>query len=288
MKRSFSDDPALSDDLFDLLDTVFPGLRQTAENARALGAPWESVSTPFLFVDDGRLVSHVGVIELPLVLLGRSVTVGSIHAVATHPHYRRRGYYRRLMEQVLEDCEKRYETLILTTENPEYYEPFGFRVVREHFFTARCRAHDPFDGLRLINTKNDGDIALLHQLLKMREPVSHVVGVVNETAVFCFNEGSHPLYYAEDLDVILCMEQEGKKLKLFDLVGPNLPPLASLLERIPQHVEEAVIYFAPDRLAVEAKATPYVLNHNGPSHLMVRGPFIAEGHAFTLPRPART
>jgi hypothetical protein len=46
MKHSYQDDPGLSDRVFDLLDLVFPGLRRTAHNASALGAPWQSASTP--------------------------------------------------------------------------------------------------------------------------------------------------------------------------------------------------------------------------------------------------
>jgi hypothetical protein len=48
------------------------------------------------------------------------------------------------------------------------------------------------------------------------------------------------------------------------------------------------ICFSADQLAVEAEATPYVLDHDGPSYLMVRGPCAAEGQPFTLPRSART
>jgi GNAT superfamily N-acetyltransferase len=288
MKRSFSDDPGFSDKLFDLLDMVFPGVRRAAQNAPALGASWESVSTPYVCIEGDRVVSHVGIIELSLVLSGRVVTVGSVHAVATHPDYRRRGYYRRLMEHVLQDNANRYETLILTTENPEYYEDFGFRVVEEHCFTVECHSAGGVDGLRLMNTRDAGDIALLQRILGTREPVSQVVGVVDEKAVFCFNEGSRPLCYASDLDVIVCLETDGTRLKLFDVVGANVPPLSALLERIPQRVEEVVVFFAPDRLEVDTEAAPHVLDHDGPSYLMVRGPFAAEEQAFTLPRSART
>ena len=47
MRRSFSDNPGLREDLFDLLDVVFPGIREAAEHASAFGAHWESISTPF-------------------------------------------------------------------------------------------------------------------------------------------------------------------------------------------------------------------------------------------------
>jgi predicted N-acetyltransferase YhbS len=288
MKYSFSDNPALSERLFDLLDTVFPGVRQVAQNARALGAPWESVSTPFIHFEQGRAIAHVGVIELSLVLLGRTVTVGSIHGVATHPEARRRGHFRRLMEEVLQYCAGRYETLMLTTEHPEYFAPFGFRVVKEHLFTVKCDSAGGSDGFRLLDTSQTGDIALLHRLLETRQAVSQVVGAVNEKAVFCFNEGSRPLHYAADLDVTACLELEEGRLKLFDIVGPKIPPLARVLERIPQRLDEAAICFSADQLAVEAEATPYVLDHDGPSYLMVHGPFAAEGQPFTLPRSART
>jgi predicted N-acetyltransferase YhbS len=288
MKHSYSNDADLVEKVFDLLDHVFPGARQVAENARALGASWESVSTPFVRFKDGRAVSHVGVIEIPLVLLGRAVRVGSVHGVATHPDHRHRGYFRALMEEVLEHCEGRYETLILTTEHPEYFEPFGFRVLQEHHFIVQIDSQGGIDDLRLIDVEDADDIATLHRLLETREPVSEVVGVVSEKGVFCFNEGSRLLHYSEDLDVIICLEVEGARLMLYDVVGPELPSLAALLASVPRRLEEVDICFAADRFASQARATPYLFDHDGPSYFMARGPFAAEGRPFTLPRSART
>lgn len=288
MQYSFSGNPHLSTQVFDLLDRVFPGVRRVAQNARALGAAWESVSTPFARFEDSRVVSHVGVIELSLVLLGQPVTVGSIHGVATHPEFRRRGYYREIMEEVLQYCDARYETLILTTEHPEYFKPFGFRTVQEHFFRLQVETTGGSEGLQEINPRDANNITLLNRLLETRRSVSNVVGVVNEKAVFCFNEGSNPLHYVADLDVLLCLEMEGTRLKLFDIVGPQLPPLVAILERIPRRIEEVSICFNPDRVADSAEPTPYVFDHDGPTYLMVRGPFAAERHAFSLPRSART
>lgn len=288
MQYSFAKDATLSPRLFDLIDTVFPGLRQVAENARALGAPWESVSTPFIVREGARVIAHVGVIELSLILLGQQTTIGSIHGVATHPDYRRRGYFRQLIEEALQYCEQRFATQILTTEHPEYFEPFGFRVVQEHGFTARFQSTGRKDGLQLLNFHDTQDITLLHRLLETRTPVSQIVGVVNEKAVFCFNEGSRPLYYAADLDVLLCLEQEDTHLTLFDVVGPRIPPLSAIVECMPQTVEKVTLCFSPDRLNVKAEARPCLFEHDGPSYFMVRGPFAAEGQPFSLPRSART
>jgi hypothetical protein len=191
------------------------------------------------------------------------------------------------MEEVLQDSAPRYETLILIAEHTEYYEPFGFRVIQEHYFTVRCGSRGAEGKMRRLDTAVGSDVTLLQHLLKSRAPVSEIVGVVDESAVFCFNEGHRPLHYIEDLDVILCMDQDGTRLRLYDIVGTRIPSLEALLKRVPGRIEEVLIHFAPDRLAVDAEAVPYILDHGGPSYLMARGPFGAEGEAFTLPRSAR-
>jgi len=288
MRCSYADDPQLSDQVFELLDQVFTGLRQAARDARAHGTDWEAISTPYTVSVAGQLIAHLGLIELPLMVAGQTKTVGSIHAVATHPEYRRRGYFRQLMEQVLADTQNRYETLILTTENPEYYEPFGFRRVQEHRFTIPWSGPAGRDGIRPLNPDDATDLALLHTLLAQREPVSNRLGVRPERDVFCFNECPHSLQLLPDLDVILCLERQGASLILYDVVGRTVPLLAELLARTPWRGQEVITYFTPDRLEVAASATPHVLDMGGPAYLMVKGEFVTEDLPFMLPRSGRT
>jgi hypothetical protein len=74
-------DPALAG----LLQRVWPRVPAAVARAAALGFAWTDVSTPFVRRAGGRVIGHVGLIELPLVLGGRAVRVGSIHAVAPIP-----------------------------------------------------------------------------------------------------------------------------------------------------------------------------------------------------------
>ena len=288
MRASFATDPGLIHRLMDLLDTAFPGIRRGAAQATRMGAPWESVSTPFVVAEGDHIVSHVGVIELPLVVHRRPVTVASIHGVATQPDHRRCGHYRRVMDEALAYCDERYETQILTTEHPEYFAPFGFGTVTEHLFRAPGRTGSGSDGVRLLDTGDAADLELLHRLLDTREPVSHILGVVRERGVFCFNEGRRPLHYAPDLDVLLCLERDGASVTLFDAVGPRLPSLGEILDRLPGPIETVTLAFTPDRVGPGAEPVPGPFHHDGPSMLMVRGPFAGEGEPFCLPRSART
>ncbi|NJL10591.1 MAG: GNAT family N-acetyltransferase [Calothrix sp. SM1_7_51] len=290
-QRSFAQEPALSDTLFNLLDVVFPevDIRAAASVARKLGAPWESASTPFFKFQDEIAVTHVGVLEIPMYLMGKLVTVGGIHAVSTHPEFRRRGYYREVMEEVLDYCDSRYETLVLTTSQAEFYKPFGFRVVEEYVFKAKCDKslglNQTSNGFRFLNLADRDDFQILHRLLEKREPVSNLVGVVNEKALFFVNEATSPLHYAPDLDAIVVMEIEKTTLKLFDIAATQVCTLKSIIERIPQLIEEVEIYFTPDRLdIVNYQIFPHELNE---TFLMVRGKFTSEVEKFMLPRSAR-
>ncbi|WP_193198973.1 GNAT family N-acetyltransferase [Nostoc sp. MG11] len=284
-KQSFSADPALSNKLFDLLENTFPGLSSLAECGRKLGASWETASTPFIRFHDDIAITHVGVLEIPMQIMGQRLTVGGVHAVATRAEFRRRGYYRQVMEEVLEYCNQHYETLVLTTLQPEFYLPFGFRIVEEHIFKVKCDSTGSADGLRTLNFADIKDFTLLHRLLETRTPVSNIVGVVKEKPLFCVNEGSRPLYYAEDLDLIACMEIEDSRLHLFDLVATQTYSLNEILARIPQPIAEVVIYFSPERLDVkDVQPFPHEFDE---TVLMVRGKFAAEREKFMLPRSAR-
>lgn len=286
-KRSFYDDPTLSERLFDLLETSFPGIIKRRRNADALNAPWEQGSTPFIYFHGDTPIAHVGVLEIPLIMMGRLVKVGGIHAVCTRPEHRHRGYYRKVFEEVLNYCDEIYETLVLTTERPELYEPFGFRVVTEHVFKARLNCAAGRDGFRALDNQDHSDVELLHRLLENREPVSQIAGVASEKVIFCFNEAGHLLRYAEDLDIIALFELHGATLELFDIVWTKARPLTALIERIVEPVEDVEIYFSPDRLDVETIAVPHVLDMGGDSILMARGPFAIEGKKFMIPRSAR-
>ncbi|ETX00510.1 MAG: hypothetical protein ETSY2_38905 [Candidatus Entotheonella gemina] len=284
-RRSYRDDPDLFERLFDLIDIAFPYLRPMATRGPGLGPSWEAQSTPFVRFHGDLAITHVGLLEIPFVLMGRQVMVGGIHAVCTRPEYRRRGYFRQVMTEVLDDCEQRYETLLLYTAQPELYEPFGFRELGEHLFMTLWPAAGGREGFRQLNLNEPSDLRLAERLLAAREPVSNTVGVVHEAGLFGFNEGKRPLHYAEDLEVIVCLELDGSRLKLFDVVGAPVCSLADMIERIPRPIDRVEFYFSPDRFGVAARAVPHLVD--GDSHLMVRGPFAAEGQPFMIPRSAR-
>jgi predicted N-acetyltransferase YhbS len=283
-RRSYADDPTLERRVFELLDTWFVGIEERRRETARIGGSWAHCSTPFVVEADGRIVSHAGLLEMPFVVEGERLTMGGVHGVCTLESERRRGHFRRIMEELLEFCEGRYETLELGTENPEYYEPFGFRVVPEHRFHARVEPVAGGGGFRPFDLARPGELERLDRLLAERAPVSRRIGVVDEHEVFKFSEGIDDLHYCEALDCFAVYEREGAVLALYDVVAREIPPLEPLLGQIGGGIERVVLHFTPDRFDVATE--PERFRWDG-DHYMVRGPFPLEGEHFMVPRSAR-
>lgn len=276
--RTSYDEPGALDEILELLSLVFPFFREQERAARKLGLRWERCSTPFVFRESGRAVAHVGVLEMPLVTGEGALTAGSVHAVATHPERRRRGHFRSIMEELLPWCDARYETLQLCTDNPEYFEGFGFRPVAEHVFGAPATRASMSRGVERLD-----DVVLLERLLAARDPVSRRLGV-RDRDVFLFNEARHTLHYAPDLDAILSFDVEDGVLKLWDVVATRIPGLEPIVARIPAPFDRVEVHFAPDRLDAALEPVP---DPGGDGVLMARGPYPPEGEPFKLPVTAR-
>ncbi len=290
----YQSDPTLGDRVFDLLDGVFPGVRAGRANGAAFGAPWESVSTPFVVEHSGRIVAHVGLMPMPLQVLGRTVRCGGVHGVATDSEHRRRGHFRRLLEELLRVAAARFDILLLTTVHREYFEPFGFRVVPESVFRLRS----PVGGRepsRALDLARPEDGRLMHRLLDERIPVSDVLGIGPEKGCWAFYEYQSPIRFLPDADVAVVAELTGRTLRLYDVIGRSIPSIERIVAAFPGPVAEAVAYFTPDRLGGAWVPEPHDRS-GGPDALepgtpdlvfMVRGPFLAEGRPLMLPRPGR-
>ena len=279
-RRSFATDPGLCDRVFALLDTWIPTLSSARRQAERLRWRWEDVSTPFVHERDGQVVAHVGVLESRLCCMGRERLVGGIHAVCTLERLRRRGLYRALMEEALAHCDARYETVKLSTENPELYVPFGFRVIPEYRFTAEVpvprgptNARGPTDArsFRPLDTSGAQDLDHLDRLVRERTPPSRALSAL-DVDVFKFNAAQFDgaaLQYCAALDLLAVMRRDGETLEIFELAAASYPDLATLLVHVEPRPARVVLYFRPDVLGIEAQAEPYRFDGDV---LMVRGP----------------
>lgn len=281
MRHDYARDKTLLARVFELYEHAWPGMTARAEGARGWGGVRWEVSTPFLHCEGARVLSHVGVLEMNLVVAGRPMLVGGIHAVVTHPDHRRRGHSRALMEEALAWCDARYGTLLLTGE-PALYDRYGFRSVPEHRFAGNLRGRGG-SGLRRLDRKDAADGELVLRLLDARAPVSRRLGMVRDRAIFLFDTALWPLHYAAKLDAVVAYSVKEGVLRLYDVVAERTPPLDEVLALVPEPFERLEVYFAPDEIG-DLVPEPHPLGLD--EYLMIRGPWPVDGPAM-LPVPAR-
>jgi predicted acetyltransferase len=106
--------------------------------------------------------------------MGTEFVVGGIHAVATDPRFRRRGYYRQIMQEVLDYCSGKYETLVLITESPALYESFGFRIIPEQMSIVRNAGINGKEEFRLLHLENPPGRFFKEILQQISSPISEV------------------------------------------------------------------------------------------------------------------
>ncbi len=286
-RRCYADEPGLLERVFSLLDLAFAGLSAHARAIEAFDVRWDRISTPFVLADGGDVLAHVGVLEMPMVVDGREMPVGGVHAVCTHPEHRSRGHFRAVMTEVLAWCDERYAAILLCGDR-ELYERFGFHFLEESRFlgAARRSVDAPNElAMRRLDLMRAEDLRLLNRLLAERAPASRRLGVVRERDVFLFNQATEPLCYAEDLDAVLCFEVDDGTLRLHDVVATQIPALQQIVDRVDAPIEHVEVYFSPDQLDASLTAESHVLGGDG--WIMTRGVFPYGRHELMLPSTAR-
>jgi GNAT superfamily N-acetyltransferase len=274
-------DPRRRGQLQAVLASAFPSLPVKVDAARALGFDWDAVTTPFVELADDRIVSHVGVLDVPLRLDGRAVRVAGIHAVCTLPTYRRRGCYRRAMERALAFVDPRWELAQLYTDEPKLYEPFGFRVVP----TRRWEADRPAPAAspaRPIDAVDD--LPALVAALSRRTPVSHRYASTDDGWLFgidaLLSTGDLSLVWrVPELDAFVAGRLDGERFTLCDVIALELPDWSTLATRLPGR-GPVRLAFTPDRFP---DARPRLLGPADDGCYMVRGPFPLHDQDFAVP-----
>jgi GNAT superfamily N-acetyltransferase len=276
-------DPRRRRELLGTLASAFKTLPGKVDAARALGFDWDPVTTPFVDLVDDQIVSHVGVLDVPLRLDGRAVRVAGIHAVCTLPAYRRRGCYRRAMERALAFVEPRWELAQLFTDEPALYEPFGFTAVP----TLRWEAHRPASSpAAAVARPLDAvaDLPALVAALSRRTPLSHRYAVMDDGWLFgidaLLSTGDLSLVFrVPELDAFVAGRLEGERFTLCDVVGAKLPRWAELAPCLPGR-GPVRLAFTPDRFP---DAHARVLGPADDGVYMVRGAFPLHGQELAVP-----
>ena len=270
-----------------LLGSIWKKLPQGIARARSWGADWCDWSEPFVHVENGEVVAHVGVMEIAVTLDGRARTLAGIHAVCTHPAHRGRGLLRATLTRALAWVDARYDTAVLWANDREIYRRFGFVAHAESVFTMAVAAPSPAasSSPRQLSLDDPADVRLLRDRLAARAPVSRRCGSREPGWLALVDLALSPapgptLARLPELDSVVAYVMEGRTLLLHDVIAPRMPSLAALVPLLGVDADAVRVFFSPDDLGAAALAAgPTPLD----DFLMVRGaPLLDRNEPFAF------
>jgi predicted N-acetyltransferase YhbS len=240
-----------------LLGTVF-GLDFTRFDALGLDDP----STVSFSAFEGELcVANISAFAMPVIAGGQRLRAFGLQSGAVLPAYRGRGLYRRVTGEALAWCEAQgAELLLLYTDKPALYTPWGFATLPEHRFVGQAPQPSGTAASRRLSLDSEEDVALLHALLERRAPVSERFGVLGHASMALFNLLARPTFTVDWLDghgvaVVTANQQDGS-LRLIDIIGPAIPSLAALIGALGVAPRRIEVSFPTDRLGWDGTGQP--------------------------------
>lgn len=254
-----------------ILEESFPGIKQNIIRCEALGFPWEA-SLLFTKEDKGQIISHVALLECPVLIESTWQKLGAMHGVCTHSDYRRKGLATELIQEAFLWSKEHLDAVFLFTEIPAFYERMSFNRVQEYRFHLPGAHPKGSQLLRPIMAPQDNELFV--RCFSEREPLSNCLWIEDRGLIASFNAlfATYPsywsLYYSSVIDGFISFEIKDRTLHLFDVVASTIPTLEIILDHLPQEIDDIYFYFSPDRLATEAIPEPYLYD-NG--YLLVHG-----------------
>ncbi|PWE56145.1 GNAT family N-acetyltransferase [Metarhizobium album] len=256
-RQDYFDDPAGWRAISDLLRDVFgvdisPLDRLGGHDRSNMPSAW--------FDADGRCVANFSAFAMPLMIEGRRVEAAGLQSGAVRPDYRGRGLFRELTRITLQRCEEAgYEAIVLYTDKPGLYLPYGFVTVPQFRFSGPAPAAADMDATaRRLDIRQPADLAVIRTALASRTPVSNRFAVTDQSLMFLLNAylvEDVRLSFMDDFSAVVAWRTaEDGRFELLDIAAPAIPPLAAILAALGQRPASVTAHVPPDRLAWQATA----------------------------------
>lgn len=103
---------------------------------------------------EGCPVSHAGILPRAVMAGGKSLRVGGIGSVCTHPDHLRRGYAHRLMEAAHRHIRQanlaEFAMLFCAQKTTSLYQEFGYQVVESPLWMEQPNSRRLFDSPKMV------------------------------------------------------------------------------------------------------------------------------------------
>ncbi|EEO3400123.1 GNAT family N-acetyltransferase [Listeria monocytogenes] len=215
---------------------------------------WNDKYVCYSYIDNNQVISNVSINKMNLIYQGENYSALQIGTVMTHPNYRGQGLAKNLLNHVIAKYEDQYDFLYLFANDTvlDFYPKFGFERIEESSFTVdACNLKKKASKLKKLNPDNKTDFQLISRIVSERAPLSNILDVKESEDLLMFYvliALKNELYYLEELDVIVLMEQEGTDLYVLDILSTKKLDVVEVLSYLStKKIETIHLLFTPEK-----------------------------------------
>ncbi|WP_418300748.1 GNAT family N-acetyltransferase [Lysinibacillus fusiformis] len=214
---------------------------------------WNDQYIPYSFVQEGKVIANASVYKMSIRINGEQLKGIQIGTVMTDERYRHQGLAKQLMLHIMKEYEGTCDFMYLFANETvlDFYPKFGFTRIHESEFSLDLTAR-PIQR-KQINVQQltvEHDLARLENYAKNRYIHSSMIAVEQNESLLMFYFTlvfPHAIYYLEELETIVFMEEEEGVLNIYDIISLQPIHIEELLANIVKDTTQKVVfYFTPE------------------------------------------
>jgi len=284
MIADYALDITLYEQCLTLMDSCFPGVKAMADKGRSRNAYWDKASIPFIVKQGQEIIAHLGLWPFEFIIQGKHYNGVALHGICTKEAFRNKGHFTKLMQEASKFTKENYDFSFLFTDKPYLYEKFGFKVLEEHDFLYNFVSKGGGFKIRKMDLDTPEDLNLVQKLYANRVPLSNCFSIAKENVVTTLNLGFVPVYYIEELDVLIVYQIKEDALYVKDVVARKNYALDEVLSSIPDKFSKVILQFSPDNfLKIPFNPTPALID----GYIMISKDFEMPCMSFRYPEMQR-
>ena len=204
---------------------------------------------PYSFMDEGRIVSNVSANRMKLMQNGSVKYYVQIGTVMTDESYRGQGLAAKLIKRVINEYEQECDGIYLFSNLSAlgFYQKMGFKVENQYRYYVKdeyCHSDKSIDGFKPIKDLDD-DIKKKYLDYVRNSAYQSSFEQINKYGLQMFyTAGMDNVYYADDIDSFIVMEQDGCAV-LESVLCKEKVALADVVQRIDLESRKCRLGFTP-------------------------------------------
>ncbi len=209
---------------------------------------WSDNYIPYSILDADRVIANASVNIMDFDYLGTKKKYVQIGTVMTASEYRKQGFGRMLIEEIISDYSKNVDGFFLFANDSvlDFYPKFGFRKGLEYQYSRCVRNSKKPSAIPVpMNGKDDWallEAAILNSYSNSTFEMSRNVGLV---MFYVTNFMRDQVFYIEHLNAYVIAEIKKETLVIFAVFSPSYSDINQIIEAFGQNIKTVVLGFTP-------------------------------------------